>query len=122
MAAVLIVHGHPDGRRALAALVTQCGHRVVSAATGQEALWLLDAGQVGLVLLDVTVPDMKGLDVLRAIREGPSTAPVPVVMYGAAGDAGLREHLISRGANDFWATSSFDDGTLRERLKQYLPC
>jgi CheY-like chemotaxis protein len=122
MASVLIVDDHADIRRMLAELVRQCGHQVVCAATGQEAMWLLDARRVDLVLLDVITPDMKGLEVLRAIREQPATAALPVVMYGHAADPGLRDRLISRGASDYWGNGAFQPRQLRERLKQYLPC
>jgi two-component system alkaline phosphatase synthesis response regulator PhoP len=122
MAAVLIIDDHSDVRRLLSALVTRCGHHVVCAATGQEAIWLLDARPVDLVLLDVSMPDMNGPDVLRAIREQPSTAELPVVMYGAAAEPALRNHLMSKGANDYWGNGAFHPRQLRERLKQYLPC
>ena len=122
MATVLIVDDHADVRRMLAALVTQCGHHVVCAATGQEAMWLLDARPVDLVLLDVVMPDMSGPEVLRAIREDPSTAALPVVIYGTAADPELRDRLISKGANDYWGNGSFQPRRLRERHRQDLPC
>ena len=122
MATVLIADNHAEVRRALAALVTQCGHHVVCAATGQEAIWLLDARAVDLVLLDVIMPDMGGPEVLRAIREQASTADLPVVMYGTGAGTALRDRLMSKGANDYWGNGSLQPRQLRERLKEYLPC
>ncbi len=62
-------------RRALIRL----GHAVTSAATGQEALAFLESGDIDLVLLDLTLPDIDGLEVLRRIRLGGDEVPVVIL-------------------------------------------
>jgi len=62
-------------RRALMRL----GHSVTCAATGQDALTQLAEGSVDLVLLDLTLPDIDGLEILRLMREAGSAVPVVVL-------------------------------------------
>ncbi len=63
----------------------QLGHRVVAAASGEEALPLLDRGKAAMVLLDISLPGIDGLTILRHIREhaDPGIASMPVIAMSA---------------------------------------
>src|SRR6478735_2947316 len=80
---VLVVEDHD----ALAALVymvlTGAGYLAETAATGQAALARLRAGAVDLVLLDLMLPDMSGLDICREVRAQASEVYLPVLMLTA---------------------------------------
>lgn len=82
MSRVLVVDDDPDIRKLVVELVRLSGHEASSAASGGEALAALaQAGQPpDLMLLDVQMPDMDGWDTLRAIRERPELAELPVVL------------------------------------------
>jgi CheY-like chemotaxis protein len=119
---VLIVDDLSDACRMLAALVSHCGHRVTCANSGEEALAVLARDPADLVILDAMMPDMDGPEVLRRIRADGKTVGLPVVMLSAVADHHFREHLLRKGANDYWLKASFDYSRLCERLKPYLPC
>src|SRR4051812_33417295 len=105
----------------LAALVSHCGHRVTCATSGEQALDVLARDPADLVLLDAMMPGMDGPEVLRRIRGEPRTAAVPVVIFSAVADPHFREHLLGKGANDYWIKATFDYAQFGERLRQHLP-
>jgi CheY-like chemotaxis protein/anti-sigma regulatory factor (Ser/Thr protein kinase) len=76
---VLIVDDDRALRHALAALLEEAGHAVAQAGDGTDALRALADGSVDVVLLDVGLPDMSGLDVLARVRAAPAS-PIVVVM------------------------------------------
>ena len=63
---VLAVDDQPANLRLLDAVLTPRGHRVLTASSGAEALALLDAEDVDLVLLDIVMPEMDGYEVCRS--------------------------------------------------------
>src|SRR5690348_17051091 len=108
MAKLLIVDDSIDAARALGRLLQHHGHEVDFAESGEAALAFLDASVPDLVILDLMMPGIDGSEVLRQIRERPTTRAVPVVIFSAVGDPAIREHLLTRGAQDFWTKASFD--------------
>lgn len=79
MALILIVDDDAAMRDALDETVRALGHQPLAAASGRAALQTLGAGSVGAVLLDLRMPGMDGLDVLRQIRERSDPPPVTVL-------------------------------------------
>ena len=111
MATVLVVDDHPDLCELLARLLRLGGHAAACSTDGAEALDLVRREPPGLVVLDVMMPGMSGLDVLAALRADPETAAVPVVMYSAFADPAARRKALALGAADYlvkgWA--SYDE-------------
>ncbi len=101
VATVLVVDEAPESTRLLQAQLTGAGHRVVIARDGAAALRELSAQPCDLVLCDMSLPDMDGLDVCRAIKGAPATREIPVVMLAATGDAVQRERAMQAGADDY---------------------
>jgi adenylate cyclase len=122
-ASVLAVDDQPTNLRLLDAVLTPRGHRVVTAASGAEALALLETEDIDIVLLDILMPEMDGYEVCRRIRSTPATEFLPVVMITASG-AEQRLAALEAGADDF-VTKPFDKSELLARvaslarIKQY---
>jgi DNA-binding response OmpR family regulator len=75
------------------------GYAVEHVATGGDALERLAGDRWSLVLLDLGLPDMDGLDVIRTLRDGGNTLPLIVITARAT----ERDNVLSRGADDFVA-------------------
>lgn len=76
---VLVVEDEPAVRAALRALLEQEGYRVAETAVGEEALPLARRLRPDVVLLDLVLPAMSGLDTVRALKEDAETAAIPVI-------------------------------------------
>ncbi len=111
---VLAVDDQPVNLRLLDAVLTPRGYRVLTASSGAQALELLETGDVDLVLLDLVMPGMDGLEVSRRIRSIPATEFLPVVMITASGST-QRLAALEAGVDDFVA-KPFDQAELLARV------
>ena len=76
---VLLVEDNETIRHAFRILLEDSGYEVLEAASGQEALDHAEAGPPSVILLDLGLPDISGLDVTRRLRAGDRTRNVPVI-------------------------------------------
>ena len=120
MAHILIVDDNADLNRVLARLLKRLGHSVDAQESGEGALGYLQSTLPDLVILDLMMPRIDGNEVLRRIREDPRTAKVPVVVYTAIADNAVRDHILSKGAQDYWVKASLDLAEMTQRLDAVL--
>jgi adenylate cyclase len=111
---ILAVDDQPANLRLLDAVLLPRGYRVVHATSGEQALELLLASGVDLVLLDVVMPGIDGYEVCRRIRSASETAFLPVVMITASGHQ-EKKRAIEAGADDF-VSKPFDQSELLTRV------
>jgi CheY-like chemotaxis protein len=83
---VLVAADDDDIRRLFARHLKSAGYEVVEAANGLETLAMLESRTVDLILLDVRMPEMDGIETLGALRERDATRSVPVIMITAGPD------------------------------------
>ena len=105
---VLVVDDHAQVNKSLCKVIRAEGHRAISVASGEDALALLAADRPDLVILDISMPGMSGIDVLRVLRADPLTAALPIVMFSAKADTALRQQALELGANDYWIKGETD--------------
>ena len=98
---ILIVEDEPDLQEVLAYNVRQSGYSPLVAGTGAEALRLAQGERPDLILLDLMLPDMPGMDVCRAIRRDPSNEGCGVVIVSAKGEEIDRVVGFELGADDY---------------------
>src|SRR5499426_335872 len=98
---VLIVEDEPDISDLLAFHLGREGYDVCRSRTGAEALQQVRVRAPDLVLLDLMLPGMDGLDVCRRLRQDPSTATLPIVMLTAKGEEVDRVLGLELGADDY---------------------
>ena len=100
-AALLVVDDNELNRDALSRHLRRQGYLVTAAADGDEALTLIAAGRYDLVLLDVEMPGMSGLDVLTGLRAAHSDTELPVIMVTARSQGPDIVEAFRLGANDY---------------------
>lgn len=116
---ILVVEDAPESLYLLASLLSQAGHRVREAPNGELALWSATRHPPDLVLLDIRMPGMNGLDVCRCLKADPATASVPVIFISAFTDAEQRSEGLAAGAVDF-ISKPFDPDTVLDRVHAHL--
>lgn len=77
------------------------GHSFLEAATGLEAIEQLAVASVHLIVLDLNMPDMHGIDVLRFVRRQPQYQELPVVVLSTRSDDASRERAAQAGATTY---------------------
>jgi two-component system KDP operon response regulator KdpE len=110
---VLLVEDERTLLRALAMNLTARGYEVVEADTGTRALVAAAAERPDVVVLDLGLPDLSGLDVIRAVR---AYSAVPIVVLSARVASGDKITALDLGADDY-VTKPFDVNELLARLR-----
>jgi two-component system, chemotaxis family, chemotaxis protein CheY len=120
MPRILIVDDSPTIRKMVrASLRPLDSFDFVEAANGLAAIEQLALGPVALVILDLNMPDMHGVDVLRFLRSHPSSRGVPVVVLTTRGDDASRDAAMTAGATQY-LTKPFVPQTLLSAAQDLL--
>lgn len=115
-ATILVVEDEPDIRRFLRASFGVEGYRVVESATGRRGY--IDAGthKPDLALVDLALPDLDGVEVIRRIREW---SPIPIIVLSARVQERSKIEALDAGADDY-VTKPFGIGELLARVRAAL--
>lgn len=116
MSRILVIDDEPQIRRLLRVALEAADYRVFEAATGREGLAEVASRQPDAILLDLGLPELDGMEVLRRLREWTST-PVLVLSVQDAGEDKVR--ALDLGADDY-VTKPFDTPELLARLRVLL--
>ena len=119
MALILVVDDNPDACDLLKRLLARIGHDARCALSGPEALRMLGSVRPDAILLDHMMPNMTGIDVIRAMRADRRFAAMPVVLFTAMADDATRAAALAAGATDFW-TKPINPAKLEPALTQLL--
>jgi two-component system phosphate regulon response regulator PhoB len=116
---VLIVEDEPDILSLLVFHLEREGYQVTQSRTGREGLRLAGASPPDLVLLDLMLPEIDGLEVCRRLRQDPATRSLPIVMLTARGDEVDRVLGLELGADDY-VVKPFSPRELVARIRAVL--
>ncbi len=114
---ILIADDDPDIRDGCSQVLSRLGCQITETSTGAEALRLLNKYEFDLLLLDLKMPDINGLDLLRTIREQDDS--LPVIMITAYGTIQNAVEAMRMGANDF-LPKPFEPEELRLVIRRTL--
>lgn len=98
---ILIADDEPDLRDLLDFNLRQAGYRTLHAGSGSEALRLALAERPDLLILDLMLPDLSGIDVCRRLRNTPATQRMPIIMLTARAAQSDRIAGLELGADDY---------------------
>lgn len=98
---VLLVDDEQVNLDLFEAILAPEGYEIRCAATGEEALAAVEAARPDLILLDLMMPGISGLEVCRRLKENPETAPIPIIVVTAMGQPATKEASLTSGVDDF---------------------
>lgn len=116
---VLVVDDNEDNLSLLAFLLEQLNCTILTAADGQTALDLALSYPPALILLDMMLPDIDGVEVLSRLRQNPLTAKIPIVAVTAMARSQDRERILSAGCNEY-VTKPYNVDEIEALLRRYL--
>ena len=116
---ILVVDDEADNRELLEGILAEDGYEVALAPDGATALARAAAEPPDLILLDLRMPGMNGLEVCEQLKRDPTTQAVPVIVVTAYGEVTHKEAALTRGADDF-VTKPVNPEDLRARVGAML--
>lgn len=123
MTTILIVDDSRTMRKVIANRIAESGlpvQTVLEAQHGRAALDILAATPVDIVLTDINMPVMNGLDLISNIRANPAWDALPVLVVSTEGKGPMGKEAVIRGANNL-LRKPFTAENIRELLALYLP-
>ena len=116
---IMVVDDDPDTVTILARYLQREGFATLEALSGAQCLKLVGEHHVDVILLDLMMPEMDGFEVVRALKNKPATAEIPIIMITARDDIESRAEGMRVGVSDFLAKPVFRR-QLANRIKAQL--
>ena len=116
---ILLVEDFDDTRLMMKLWLVKNGYRVVEAETGEEAISVAQRELPDLIIMDMMMPGMNGLDATQRIREYQALRRTPIVAVSAYGANEYRSMAIDAGCNEYVSTP-FDPEALAKLIKSLI--
>ena len=116
---ILLVEDNEVNRRLAGFLLRSQGYQVLEAATAQEAFEIIKAERPDLILMDVQLPEMDGLEATRKLKEDPATRDIPVVAVTSYAMKGDREKALAAGCAGY-ITKPIDKATFVQEISAHV--
>jgi len=116
---ILLVEDFDDTRLMMKMWLVKNGYRVIEAETGEEAIVLAQQERPDLILMDVMMPGMNGLDATQRIRQDRALRQTPIVAVSAYGAEEYRSLALDAGCNEYVSTP-FEPQKLANLIKDLL--
>lgn len=121
MKKIAVVEDNPDNRL-LVQVMLESLYEVVEYETGLAALEGIPRDRPDVVLLDISLPEMDGTEVLNRLRQNPDLAGLPVIALTAHAMAGDREKYLAAGFNDYVTKPIVDEQLLLDAIARQVAC
>ncbi len=118
-ARVLIVDDETHNRSLLEIMLSSEGYELLTAASGEEALTVVEEQHPDLILLDIMMPEMNGFQVTTILKANPETEHIPIIILSAIDDVGARKRGLEVGAVAF-LTKPIHHVELRALIRKLL--
>jgi two-component system phosphate regulon response regulator PhoB len=117
---ILLVEDSESMREVLSAKLEQEGYNIETTATGKKGLDKAKTFQPDLIVLDLMLPQINGLDVLEKLKENEQTDQIPVVIYSQIKDQDKIDKGMKMGAEGYFVKSESDLDGVMQSIKSYL--
>ena len=108
---ILVVDDSPVVAKTLSFLINKAGYKVLSAGDGSDALSLLDGQEINLIITDLNMPNMNGIQLIEQVRNHHDYKYIPIVLF-VADNENDRQELM----NSSQATMLLDKSNIKEKL------
>jgi len=98
---ILVVEDHPDNMLAMAGILEELGHEYIKAEDGRQAVKLARQFRPAMILMDMELPELSGMDATGQIKADPSLANIPIVAVTAKAMKGDREEILASGCDEY---------------------
>ncbi|HKW79704.1 MAG TPA: response regulator [Casimicrobiaceae bacterium] len=117
---ILYIEDNEYNRKIVRQLLGRTSYRLVEAVDGESGVALAQTELPALILMDVQLPKMSGLDATRALKADPRTGHIPIIVITSFALSGDREKAAAAGADNYLA-KPYSPRELLALVQQYLP-
>lgn len=117
---ILYVEDNEFNRKIVRQLLSRTSYQLLEATDGEAGVALAQEALPALILMDVQLPKMSGLDATRVLRQDPRTRHIPIIVITSFALSGDRERAVAAGASSYLA-KPYSPRELLALVRQYLP-
>jgi CheY-like chemotaxis protein len=117
--AILVVEDNPDNRYIITSILDESGYPCITAENGEEAVSKAKESLPALILMDIQLPVLSGLEAAKQVKAEPKLADVPIIAITARAMKGDKEKILSAGCDDY-ISKPVDPKTLLEVIQKWL--
>lgn len=117
---ILVVDDTPDNLSLISGVLKET-YKVKVATSGERALAICAARAPALILLDIMMPEMDGIECLRHLREDPRYSQMPIIMMTALSDDDHQRRARELGANDYLVKARCSVNQMLDRIRRVIP-
>ena len=117
---ILYIEDNDYNRKIVRQLVSRTSYRLIEAIDGESGVALAQQELPNLILMDVQLPKMSGLDATRVLKADPRTAHIPIIVITSFALSGDREKAAAAGANSYLA-KPYSPRELPALIREFLP-
>ncbi|HXU51308.1 MAG TPA: response regulator [Casimicrobiaceae bacterium] len=117
---ILYIEDNEYNRKIVRQLVTRTTYRLIEANDGESGVEIAQKELPSLILMDVQLPRMSGLDATRMLKSDPRTSAIPIIIITSFALSGDREKAAAAGADSYLA-KPYSPRELLALVRQYLP-
>lgn len=119
MSQIIVIEDEPDIQNLIHTILTSNGFEVIRASTGEEGLVFASRLNPDLIILDIVMPGLSGLEVLRLLKSKKTTSMIPVIIVSALNRDVDRKYAEDYGA-DAYIAKPFENSDLLNEVDRLL--
>ncbi len=116
---ILVVEDQEDNRKIMNDLLSSAGYEVIEAVTGEEALRVVEAERPDLILMDIQLPGLDGLEATRRIKANPALRHIPVIAVTSYALSGDKAKALEAGC-DAYFSKPVSPRALLAKVREYI--
>ncbi len=116
---VLVVEDEPNNMKLMTLVLKKHGHEPVEAVSGEEGIKKAADFQPDLILIDIKLPDINGVEVTRRIKEMKTTNVIPIIAITSCAMAGDRDEIMKAGCKGYFE-KPIDPLTIMDEINRML--
>lgn len=117
---ILLVEDEPDIRSVYAEFLTSAGYKVLEAADGKAGLALATSNNWDIMLLDIMIPTLDGVNVLKLLKNNPSLKEKPIILLTNVGNEGLITECFEYGADGYLIKAEITPDKILAEVQNYI--
>lgn len=119
MPRVLVIEDNEDNMKLISFILEKNGYDTIKAGSGREGIEVALTEQPDFILLDIQLPDMDGLEVIKALRQSDTCSGIPTIAVTSYAMSGDRDRLLAAGCNGY-IEKPIDPETVVSEIRQVL--